>query len=189
MNLWDLWRDAANVLRFRFQAAHEYRYGGAVFLVVALAIGVSNAVALLPMLGQTLAVFMFGIVIGIGRWLILTRAMTSVLHYFGAPKIAFLGYTLATEALILPNILLFYIKELAPILMFWNIWIFWAQLAGFKVLSDGASGRALLCAYIVYFIGMGIFMGVMLALFTLGGWLNPQDLGEALKIYTEQNQR
>ncbi|XXQ67529.1 hypothetical protein ACKLNO_07815 [Neisseriaceae bacterium B1] len=189
MNLWDLWRDAVNALRFRFQAAHDYRYGGMVFLVVALAIGVSNAVALLPALGQTAAVFMFGIVIGLGRWLILTRAMTSVLHYFGAPKIAFLGYTLATEALVLPNILLFYMPELASLLMFWNVWVFWAQLAGFRELSGGASGRALVCAYMAYFVGTGVFMGVMLALFTLGGWLNPQELGESLKTYMEHNQR
>lgn len=189
MNLWDLWRDAANVLRFRFQAATHYRYGIAVFLITALAIAVSHAVSLLPIFGQTTAIFMFGMVIGLGRWLLLTRVMTTVLHYFGAPRIPFLGYTLATEALVLPNIVLFYEPQLAPVLMFWNIWTFWAQLAGFSALSGGASGRALLCAYAAYFVAVAIFSGVIFALFSSAGWLDAQSIGAALKTYMEQNQR
>lgn len=126
---------------------------------------------------------------GIGRWLLLTRAITAVLHYFGAPRIGFLGYTLATEALILPNIVLFYRPEWAHILMFWNVWIFWAQLAGFQRIGGVTQLRVLLCAYLVYWLAMGAYIAIMFALFTSGGWLDAAAVGESLKQHMEQNRR
>lgn len=185
MNLFDLFRDAFYALTFRYKPALGYLYGLPVFLAVALAIGVTHAVTIMPALGNTIAVFAFGVILGIGRWLLLTRCMTSVLHYFGTPQIPFIGYTLATEALVLPNILLFYYPDLSPFLTFWNIWIFWAQLAGFAQIS-GQKGRSLVCAYLTYFATSALFSGLIFALFLGAGWLDTDILLTTLKQYIEQ---
>lgn len=187
MNLVDLVRDALAAMMYRFKPAEQYRYGGAVFLAVALAIGVANAVSLMPVLGQTGAVFALGVVLGIGRWLVLTRAMTSVLHYFGAPKTPFLGYTLATEALVLPNIVLFYAPKWGMALMLWNIWAFWAQWVGFRRISGVGKVRAVVLGYLTYFAGSTLLIFLMLMLFGAAGWLDIQALSAMLQEYLARN--
>ncbi|MDO4434205.1 MAG: hypothetical protein Q4B82_06465 [Alysiella sp.] len=181
MNLSDLIRDAGQILLFRYRPAESYRYGGAVFLFVALAIAVSHAASMVSIFGQNTAIAAFAAVIGIGRWLILTHSMRAMLHYFGAPHLPFLGYTLATEALILPNLLPLYFPETMSFISMWNIWIFWAQAFGFARM--GGNRRGVILGYLVYWLGSGVFTAMMLLLFSVAGWLEPQSLLDALKAY------
>lgn len=82
-NLFDLFRDALNAVRLRFQPAEQYDYGLPVFVAVMLGVGVTNAIMMRPILGDSMGIFAFGMVFAVLKWLLLTRALTEILHYFG----------------------------------------------------------------------------------------------------------
>ena len=180
MNLWDLVRDWAQLLRLQFRPAHTYRYGLGVFIFVALGIGVISAANSLPILGNGAGVFWFAAVVAIGRWLLLTRVMTNTLHRFGSEKIPFLGYTLATESMMIPNILLLYFKELSPILALWNIWTVYVQALGFYRIGQLTSLKPLIIGYLLYFLASLVFIITMLILFSAANWVDPNSIQAAI---------
>lgn len=164
-------KDMADVLRLRYQPIDHYRYGLPIFVMVMLTVGVANALILQPIFGGGQSILAFAIVFALLKWLLLTRATTAVLHYFGSPRIPFLGYTLLTEALTIPMIFLPILPEMAIVFQIWNMWIFWVQLLGFAQISEQSMAKVLV-AYVVYIILVFIFTIIMLQLFHLGGWLD-----------------
>ncbi|MDK4688131.1 hypothetical protein [Kingella negevensis] len=186
MNVWDLCVDATQAMRLRYRPFAElYFYGLPVFVVVMLAVGVANAMAYAPILGHSWGAFAFGLVAAVTRWLILTRAVTDVLHYkYGSPKIPFLGYTLATEALVIPTIFMLPFQELAPLVGIWTAWAAWAQLAGFAVVSRQTIWRVLL-AYVVYWLVSGLLISIFLAAFISDGLLNEAEIVNNLNEFLQ----
>lgn len=184
-NLLPLLRDMGNVLRLRYHPIEHYRYGLPVFLVVILGVGVANAVMLRPMFGYSDGILAFAIVFGVLKWLLLTRATTGILHYFGSPRIPFLGYALMTEALILPILLLPYFPELTLFFSIWQMWIFWVQLLGFALISQQAIWRVLV-AYVVYGLLLFVFALIFLFLFHTAGWLDLKEMNEHLQQFMQQ---
>lgn len=174
-NLLPLMRDMGDVVLLRYRPIEHYRYGLPVFLITILGVGVANAVVLRPIFGYSQGILAFAIVFAILKWLLLTRATTGVLHYFGSPRIPFLGYALMTEALILPFLLLPYVPELSIFLSFWQLWIFWAQLLGFAVISQQPIGRVLI-AYFVYALLTLFFGMIFLSLFDAAGWIDLKEM-------------
>lgn len=183
-NLIDLLRDALNVLRLRYQPAEQYRYGLPVFIIVLIGLGVLNAIMLNPLFQNTsisqTTLFFFALTFSTLKWLVYTRALTEVLHYFGSPRIAFLGYTLATEALALPLLLLPTFPELATVFQLFNIWVFWAQFHGVMYISQQKFSKVLI-AYAVYLISAILLNGVIVALFHMGGWIDVNELAQSMK--------
>lgn len=176
MNLLDLFYDAGNALRFRYKPAEAYRYGWGVFAAVMLAVGCVQAADLSVLLGHGNAVLAFGVVVALVRWLVLTRVMTALMHHYGSPRIPFLGYTLMTEALVLPGLLAFYLPpDWMGLVMMWNVWTFWAQAAGFMQIS-GQSGMKVLFGYVLYFVVSVLLVGVIFGLFAAAGWLDAEQL-------------
>ena len=47
------------------------------------------------------------------KWLVLSRSMRKVLHYYGAPRLPLWGFILVSEALLLPLLLVLYVPALA----------------------------------------------------------------------------
>lgn len=180
MNLWNLLCDWAQLLRLQFRPAHTYRYGLGVFLAVALGIGVVNAANSLPFLGNGIGVFCFSALVAIGRWLLLTRIMTAVFRYFGAGHHPFLGYTLATESMIIPNILLFYFKELSFIFLCWNTWSVYVQAVGFYRIGQLKTLKPLLLGYFFYLLASLAWIVLLLMLFSLAQWIDPNQIQAAI---------
>ena len=190
MTMLNLFYDAAAALRFRYKPAPLYRYGFGVFAAVALALGVVQAAELAPVLGAADkdVLIGFGLVAAVSRWLVLTRVMTAVMHYYGSPRIPFLGYTLATEALTLPRLLAFYLpKDLLPLVLFWNIWAFWAQAAGFIRIS-GQSGAKVLAGYLLYLVLWLVLLAVFVQMFVAAGWLDAEQILKAWEAQVQQVQ-
>lgn len=185
-NLLPFVRDIGDVLRLRYHEIDHYRYGLPVFVMIMLAVGMANAVMMRPILGNSAGAMAFALVFAILKWLLLTRATTAVLHYFGSPRIPFLGYALLTEALILPVLLLPTLPEMALFVSVWNMWVFWAQLLGFAKISQQSVGRVLL-AYVVYGLMTLIFGMIFLQLFVQAGWLDWDILEKNMANFLSQS--
>lgn len=179
-NVLPLIRDMGDTLRLRYHEIDHYRYGLPIFIIMMVGIGVANSVMLRPIFGGGDGILMLGVVLGILKFLLLTRATTGVLHYFGSPRIPFLGYALMTEALILPFIFLPMIPEATPIFQLWNMWIFWVQLVGFAKISQQPIWRVLV-AYVVYGVLMLFFGVIMMMLFHSAGWIDIHELNRNME--------
>lgn len=183
-NLIDLLRDALNIMRMRFQPAEHYDYGLPVFVAVMLGVGAVNAVAMIPIFGNTPAAFAFAVLMSITRWLVLTRVAAEILRPAKSPRIPFLGYTLACEALVLPSILAFYFKELAFPLSLWGTWAFWAQAIGFYHISQQGIGKVV-AVYLLYFLVSVVLIALFLAMFVAEGWLDWAIINENVQNYMD----
>lgn len=186
MNLLPLLRDCTDMMRLRYRDdAAAYRYDAPVFFLIIVALGALHAATLAPLFGSDMAVFAFAVVVAAVRWLVLTRAMTAVLHYFGSPQIPFLGYTLAGEALALPTVFFFYLPPAAGLIAnAWLLWAFWAQTAGFMALSKQSLGKVLL-GYIVYLLGSAVITYIFFTLFLAAGWLDADTLQKNLETFLQ----
>lgn len=181
-NLLDLLRDALNAMRLRYSPAELYDYGWSVFIAVMLAVGVVNAVMMMPLFGSSAGALAFGILVSVTRWLVLTRVAAEILRAKRQPRIPFLGYTLATEALTLPSILLVYVNELALPLSLWTTWAFWAQAIGFYHISGQSAGKVF-AVYLLYALGSMVLIAVFLAMFVSEGWLDWQNIQSNVEAY------
>ena len=61
------------------------------------------------LLDVSTAVFVFAVMVTVIKWLILSRVMRHVLSRNGAPRLPLWGFILASEALMIPTLLVFYI--------------------------------------------------------------------------------
>lgn len=183
-NLIDLLRDALNIMRMRYQVAEAYDYGLPVFVAVMFAVGAINAVAMTPLFGNSPAAFAFGVLMSLTRWLVLTRMAAEILRPSKSPRIPFLGYTLAGEALALPQVLVFYFETWTLPLSLWATWAFWAQAIGFYHISQQSVGKVAV-VYVAYWLVSVVLMGVFLAMFVAEGWLDWAMIDANFKKYTD----
>lgn len=176
-NLYDLARDAWHIMRLRFfPHPFLYRYGLPVFIAIIIAVGLTNALNIRPLFGMSYNVIIFAVLMNVTKIILLTRISSEMLrHVKTNERLPFLGYVLASEALILPNLLAFSVPQLAVPLMFWNIWAFWAQTTGFMVQS-GRPLRRVIVAYLVYWLAYIALISLFLSLFFTAGWLNQAEI-------------
>lgn len=170
-----------DILRLRYKSPLEYLYTLPVIAAVLLLLGMINAASMSPLFGKHAAAIVFAILLTIVKWLVLSRAMRAVLHYYGkTPRLPLWGYTLASEALSIPMLALFYIPQLAPVALFYQVWTFWAQAIGFMKMGN-VSGWKVMLGYLLYFIGTLIIGSILLILFIQAGWMDADALNQQLQ--------
>ncbi|MDO1509392.1 MULTISPECIES: hypothetical protein [unclassified Neisseria] len=175
--LYQLLRDMWDILRLRYRSPTEYLYTLPVLSAVLLLIGLVNAAGMSQLFGKSTAAIIFSVLLSIFKWLLLSRAMSGVLHYYGSPKLPFLGFVLATEALVIPALLVFYVPALGSIGIFWQVWTFWVQAIGFMKMGQQSAWKVLL-GYIVYLVALMFFGSLLILLFTQMGWMDLQSINE-----------
>ena len=105
-------RDMWDVLRLRYRSPETYLYSPLVMAAVLLLLGVVNAASMSPLFGSGAAAVCLSVILVIVKWLVLSRSMRKVLHYYGAPRLPLWGFILVSEALLLPLLLLqFWLEE------------------------------------------------------------------------------
>ena len=175
--LYNLVRDAAQTLLFRYHAPEHYRYSPVAVTAVLIALGLQLAAAWAPVFGQSPGAIVFFLISMALKWWVLSSVMRSVLHYFGAPLMPLGGFILATEALMLPSIIVLYSKDLGMLSIFWSVWIFWAQAAGLIKMSQ-INGLRVVLGYLIYAFVLSVLNGVVMFLFLSLGWLDNAVLQE-----------
>lgn len=117
------------------------------------------------------------------KWLVLSRSMRKVLHYYGAPRLPLWGFILVSEALLLPLLLVLYVPALAAFALLWQAWVFVVQVRGLMWMGNATVGRVLV-GYLVYGIGVLCVGTVILMLFIAAGWLDMETLNQNLQVLT-----
>jgi len=181
-------KDMWDILRLRYKNPADYFYTLPVILAILLLLGMINAADMSPLLGVSTAAVVFGVLVTVIKWLILSRVMRYVLSINGAPRLPLWGFILASEALMIPTLLVFYIPQSAPLLMVWKTWAFWTQAVGLMRIGQ-VKVWAVLKGYFLSFCCFVVISGILLNLFTLAGWLDKATLMhnfEALMTSMEQ---
>lgn len=173
--LYNLVRDAAQTLLFRYQAPEAYRYSPLTITAILIALGLQLAAAWAPVFGDAPGAIAFFLVSMVLKWWVLSQVMRSMLHYFGAPLMPLSGFILATEALALPSIIVFYAGGLGILATFWSVWIFWAQAAGLMKMSQ-VNGLRVLLGYLAYGTVLTLLSSVVLFIFISMGWIDQEDV-------------
>ena len=184
MNISQFFSDAGQVLRLRFREAGEYRYPLPLCLAVLAAVGAVQTPAAVPFFGSGHATLAFIMLLSLLRCVLLARAMSAVLAYFGGTRLPLFGYSVLTEALILPSVLVFYLPQTAPVWLFWSAWIFWVQCIGFYHIGKQGAGKVLL-GYLAYFVATMMVGALLLSLFIMAGWFDLAVLQENLMKFSE----
>lgn len=179
--LYQLFKDMLDILRLRYKKPEEYIYTLSVIIAVILLLGLINAASMSPLFGKTPAAIAFAVVLTTIKWLILSYTMKMLLHYYGAAKQSLYGFVLASEAMSIPMLAVFYIPQLAMFALFWQVWTFWVQAIGFMKMGN-VSGWKVMIGYMLYFIGTLLIGSVVLMLFIQAGWLDTNSLNQQLQI-------
>ncbi len=181
-NLDDLVRDAWYIMRLRYRHTPiQYLYGLPVFLAVILGICVVNAVSLLPLLGNHFGAIAFGMLVGLTRFVVLSRVSRDLLPHAKTDKrLPYIGYVLAGEALTIPNLLVYAFAPLAFPMLLWNIWAFWAQALGFLIQSQQRPSRVIMMYLVYWVLSTGLIM-VFAFLFFSVNWLDITQVQQNLK--------
>ena len=173
--LYDFLKDMWDILRLRYKNPADYFYTLSVILAILLLLGMINAADMSPLLGVSTAAVVFGVLVTVIRWLILSRVMRYVLSINGAPRLPLWGFILASEALMIPALLMFYIPQITPLLMFWKTWAFGAQAVGLMKMGQ-VKVWTVFKGYLLYFCCMVVIIGIFIQLFTLAGWFDKATL-------------
>jgi hypothetical protein len=173
--LYDFLKDMWDILRLRYKNPADYFYTLPVILAILLLLGMINAADMSPLLGVSTAAVVFGVLVTVIRWLILSRVMRYVLSINGAPRLPLWGFILASEALMIPALLVFYIPQITPLLMFWKTWAFGAQAVGLMKMGQ-VKVWTVFKGYLLYFCCMVVIIGIFIQLFTLAGWFDKATL-------------
>lgn len=173
--LYDFLKDMWDILRLRYKNPADYFYTLPVILAILLLLGMINAADMSPLLGVSTAAVVFGVLVTVIRWLILSRVMRYVLSMNGAPRLPLWGFILASEALMIPALLVFYVPQITPLLMFWKTWAFWAQAVGLMKMGQ-VKVWTVFKGYLLYFCCMVVIIGIFIQLFTLAGWFDKATL-------------
>lgn len=173
--LYDFLKDMWDILRLRYKNPADYFYTLSVILAILLLLGMINAADMSPLLGVSTAAVVFGVLVTVIRWLILSRVMRYVLSINGAPRLPLWGFILASEALMIPALLVFYIPQITPLLMFWKTWAFGAQAVGLMKMGQ-VKVWTVFKGYLLYFCCMVVIIGIFIQLFTLAGWFDKATL-------------
>lgn len=173
--LYDFLKDMWDILRLRYKNPADYFYTLPVILAILLLLGMINAADMSPLLGVSTAAVVFGVLVTVIRWLILSRVMRYVLSINDAPRLPLWGFILASEALMIPALLVFYIPQITPLLMFWKTWAFGAQAVGLMKMGQ-VKVWTVFKGYLLYFCCMVVIIGIFIQLFTLAGWFDKATL-------------
>ena len=173
--LYDFLKDMWDILRLRYKNPADYFYTLPVILAILLLLGMINAADMSPLLGVSTAAVVFGVLVTVIRWLILSRVMRYVLSINSAPRLPLWGFILASEALMIPALLVFYIPQITPLLMFWKTWAFGAQAVGLMKMGQ-VKVWTVFKGYLLYFCCMVVIIGIFIQLFTLAGWFDKATL-------------
>ena len=168
-------KDMWDILRLRYKNPADYFYTLPVILAILLLLGMINAADMSPLLGVSTAAVVFGVLATVIRWLILSRVMRYVLSIKGAPRLPLWGFILASEALMIPALLVFYVPQITPLLMFWKTWVFWVQAVGLMQMGQ-VKVWTVFKGYLLYFCCMVVIIGIFIQLFTMAGWFDKATL-------------
>ncbi|WP_331838658.1 hypothetical protein [Neisseria animalis] len=174
-----------DILRLHYRNPEEYIYGLPVVAAVLLLLGVINAASMEPLFGSGTAAVVFAVLLTALKWLLLARMMQAVLHRYGAPRLPLLGFTLLSEALVIPMLAILYVPQLSAVLLFWQIWTFWVQIIGFMKMGN-VSGWKVLLGYVAYFIATLLAGTVLLLVFVMFGWFDAELLNQRLESIVAQ---
>lgn len=167
--------DALQALLFRYFQPEHYRYSPFAVLGVLLLLGLVNAVAMTPLLGNSTPAILLAILLTLVKWYVLATVMGRWLVRSGEAPLNLWGYTLATEALAIPSLLVFYQPSLALLGMLWQMWTFLAQAIGFIRLGRATGGRVML-GYVGYFVGTMLVGSLVVMMFAQTGALDLQEI-------------
>lgn len=182
--LYQFLKDMWDILRLRFHTPEHYRYTLPAAAAVLLLLGIINAASMSPLFGREPAAVAFAVLLTAVKWLVLARAMRAVAGYYGGAKLPLWGYTLASEALAVPMLLLLYVPQAAMVGMVWQVWTFFAQATGFMRIGNISAGKVLL-GYFLYLVGTLAVGTVLLMLFITAGWLDAEALNQQMKVIME----
>lgn len=166
--LTDMW----DILRLRYKNPADYFYMLPVILAILLLLGMINAADMSTLLGVSTATVVFGVLVTVIKWLILSRVMRHVLSRNGAPRLPLWGFILASEALMIP-----------ALLVFWKTWAFGAQAVGLMKMGQ-VKVWTIFKGYLLYFCCMVLIIGILIQLFTLAGWFDKATLMQNFNALT-----
>ena len=166
--LTDMW----DILRLRYKNPADYFYMLPVILAILLLLGMINAADMSTLLGVSTAAVVFGVLVTVIKWLILSRVMRHVLSRNGAPRLPLWGFILASEALMIP-----------ALLVFWKTWAFGAQAVGLMKMGQ-VKVWTIFKGYLLYFCCMVLIIGILIQLFTLAGWFDKATLMQNFNALT-----
>lgn len=183
--LYQFLKDMWDILRLRFHSPEHYRYTLPVVVAVLLLLGIINAASMSPLFGREPAAIAFAVLLTTVKWLMLARAMRAVIGYYGGgAKLPLWGYTLASETLAVPLMLLLYAPQLGTLGIVWQVWTFFAQATGFMRIGNVSAGKVLL-GYFLYLVGTLAVGTVLLMLFVTAGWFDADVLNQQMKVIME----
>lgn len=183
-----LLRDMWDILRLRYKAPQDYRYTLPAILAVLLLIGLVNAASMSPLFGNSSGAILFAVVLTFLKWLVLSVVMRGVLHYYGAPKMPLGGFTLASEALLIPALAVIYVPALGFIGIFWQVWTFWVQAIGYMKMGQ-VSGWRVLLGYAAYLVVLMLAGTLLMMAFGQLGLLDLQNLNEQMNTMMNEVNR
>ncbi|WP_373746009.1 hypothetical protein [Neisseria dentiae] len=186
--LYHFLRDIWDILRLRYKNPADYRYSPAVYAAVLLLIGLVNAaVTEVPLLGKSPAVVtlavLLTVLLTVLKYGVLSLVMGLMLSR-GESKLPLWGFVLASEALSVPLLVLFYAPALAAAGMFWQIWIFVAQAVGLIRMS-GRSGWRVMLGYLVYTVLTILTGSILMMVLAQTGLIDLGALAEQAKVILE----
>ncbi|STZ52752.1 hypothetical protein [Neisseria dentiae] len=181
--LYHFLRDMWDILRLRYKNPADYRYSLAVSAAVLLLIGLVNAAATAPLFGKSPAVVTLAVLLTVLKCGVLSLVMGRMLSR-GAGKLPLWGFVLASEALSVPLLALFYAPALAAAGMFWQIWIFVAQAVGLIRMS-GQPGWRVMLGYLVYAVLTVVAGSVLMMVLVQIGLIDLGALTEQAKVILE----
>ena len=167
--------DALQTLLFRYFQPEHYRYSPFAVVGVLLLLGLVNAVAMTPLLGNSTPAILLAILLTMVKWYVLATVMGRWLVRSGEAPLILWGYTLATVDLAIPSLLVFYQPSLALLGMLWQMWTFLAQAIGFIRLGRATGGRVML-GYVGYFVGTMLVGSLVVMMFAQTGALDLQEI-------------
>ncbi|MBF0804897.1 MULTISPECIES: hypothetical protein [Neisseria] len=177
--LCDMW----DILRLRYKNPADYRYPFIVAAAVLLLIGLVNAASTALLFGKSPAVVALTVLLTVLKCAVLSLVMGRMLPH-GKTKLPMWGFVLASEALSVPLLVLFYAPALAAAGMFWQIWIFVAQAVGFIRMS-GRPGWRVMSAYLVYAVLTVIAGSALLTAAAQTGLIDLDALAGQAKVMLE----
>ena len=175
--LYHLLRDMWDILRLRYKHPTEYRYTLPTMVAVLLLIGLVNAAGMSPMFGNSPGVVAFAVALTVLKWLLLSQVMRAMLGYYGSERLPLQGFVLASEALVVPALAMFYLPALGFIALFWQVWTFWVQAIGLIKMGQ-VSGMQVMLGYLVYVLLLMVAGALLLALFGQLGLMDLQSISE-----------
>lgn len=180
--LYSFLTDVWDILRLRYKNPADYFYTPPVIFAVLLLLGVINAANASPLFGTSAAAVVFAVLVTVIKWLVLSRTMSFVLSRNGSPHLPLWGFVLASESLMIPTLLVFYVPQLTPFLLFWQIWTLWVQVVGLMRMGR-VKIWTVFQGYLLYFCGIFIISTIMLSLFMMAGWLDMAELQQNLEAF------